>query len=50
VIPFAHEPLYGIKEAAAGGPFPLLQIPVNRPGHCSFTPTELLGALSLLAP
>jgi len=50
VIPFAHEPLYGIKEAAAGGPFPLPQIPVNRPGHCSFTPTELLGALSLLVP
>lgn len=50
VIPFAHELLYGIKNAAAGGPFPLAQIPVNRPGHCSFTPSELLGAFSLVVP
>jgi hypothetical protein len=45
IIPFAHESLYGIKHAAA-----IAQIPVDRPGHCNFTPAEMLGALARLVP
>jgi hypothetical protein len=47
VILFRHEALYRAKARPAGGGS-LVQIPVDRYGHCNFTPVELVLALGRL--
>jgi hypothetical protein len=45
VVPLFHEGLLAGKAASAGSTGNLLQRSVDRYGHCSFTPTEMLTAL-----
>ncbi len=47
IIPYWHQKLYRQK-LLANGVTGVLQIPVNRYGHCNFTTEEVLGAFSLL--
>jgi len=48
VIPFAHETMFAAAVAGAGRSNLLTQIPVDRWGHCTFTPTEVLTAFGSL--
>jgi pimeloyl-ACP methyl ester carboxylesterase len=45
-IPFAHEALYAAAVAAQGRSTLLVQRPVNRWGHCAFTPAEVQTAFA----
>lgn len=47
IIPYWHQKLYRQK-LLANRVTGVLQIPVNRYGHCNFTTEEVLGAFSLL--
>ncbi len=47
-VPFVHELLYFILTLSKGKLANLTIFPVNRYGHCNFTPEEALGAFSLL--
>lgn len=49
VVPFFHETLLAAKAVSTGSTGNLLQRSVDRYGHCSFTPTEMLTALGDLA-
>ena len=45
-IPFAHEPLFAAAVANAGESALLVQRPIDRWGHCAFTPAEIQIAFS----
>lgn len=47
-IPFAFEADFAAAVAAEGKSNLLSQVPVNRWGHCQFTPTETFGAFGAL--
>jgi pimeloyl-ACP methyl ester carboxylesterase len=48
IVPFFHQPLYADKVATAGAAELLDQAQVERFGHCTFTPNELLDAFGAL--
>ena len=45
-IPFAHEALFAAAVADAGESALLVQRPIDRWGHCAFTPAEILSGFS----
>jgi pimeloyl-ACP methyl ester carboxylesterase len=45
-IPFAHEALFAAAVADAGESALLVQRPIDRWGHCAFTPAEILTGFS----
>lgn len=45
-IPFAHESLFATAVADAGESALLVQRPIDRWGHCAFTPAEILSGFS----
>jgi fermentation-respiration switch protein FrsA (DUF1100 family) len=45
-IPFAHESLFAAAVTAAGESALLVQRPIDRWGHCAFTPAEILTGFS----
>jgi pimeloyl-ACP methyl ester carboxylesterase len=48
-IPYFHEVLYNLKTIASGSfLFDHLNIPVDRYGHCEFTPEEALAGFALM--
>jgi hypothetical protein len=47
-VPAWHETLYALKATAAGSLGELLEIPVNRYGHCNFRAPEVLLAFGLM--
>ncbi len=47
-VPYFHEAAYGQVVEQAGASDWLAQIPVERYGHCNFTPDEVLGAFTEL--
>jgi pimeloyl-ACP methyl ester carboxylesterase len=47
-IPFSHETVFGAAVAGAGRSHLLTQVPIDRWGHCAFTPDEVLTALGSL--
>jgi pimeloyl-ACP methyl ester carboxylesterase len=48
IVPFSHETLFGAAVAGAGRSQLLTQIPIDRWGHCTFTPDEVQTALGNL--
>jgi pimeloyl-ACP methyl ester carboxylesterase len=47
-IPFSHEAMFGAAVAGAGRSHLLTQVPIDRWGHCTFTPDEVQTALGSL--
>lgn len=47
-IPFSHETVFGAAVAGAGRSNLLTQVPIDRWGHCAFTPDEVLTSLGTL--
>ena len=47
-VPWSHELVYYLKTLIAGKSSQLLAIPVNRYGHCNFTPAEVVVSFVLL--
>jgi pimeloyl-ACP methyl ester carboxylesterase len=47
-VPYWHELLYTGKVVASGSVGQFASLPVNRYGHCNFTPAEVLTAFGLL--
>jgi hypothetical protein len=45
LIPYRHEELFAAKVAANGGTARHVNVPIERYGHCTFEPAEVLGAL-----
>jgi hypothetical protein len=48
LVPYRHEELFAAKVAASGAGREHLNVPVDRYGHCTFEPAEVLGALFAL--
>lgn len=48
VVPFWHQVLYRQKLRSGGSLAYVIQIPINRYGHCNFTSTEILAAFAVL--
>ena len=48
-VPYVHEPLYALKTLASGALFSRhLPIAIDRFGHCSFTPAEVLETFTIM--
>ena len=48
-VPYAHEVLYNLKTLVSGAfPSRHVNVPVDRYGHCNFTPGEVLFSLALM--
>jgi hypothetical protein len=45
LVPYRHEELYTAKVAAGGSAHEHVNVPIDRYGHCTFEPAEVLGAL-----
>jgi hypothetical protein len=45
-IPFSHEAMFAETVAAAGRSGQLVQRPIDRWGHCAFTPSEVDAAFT----
>ena len=48
IVPVWHQALYRAKAAAAGSSNKLSVLPINRYGHCSFKPAEILFSFALM--
>ena len=48
IVPVWHEALYAAKVAAAGASSKLTVLPINRYGHCSFKPAEILFGFAMM--
>jgi pimeloyl-ACP methyl ester carboxylesterase len=48
IVPFAHETLFGATVAGAKRSNLLVQVPINRWGHCNMTPAEIQAAFGSL--
>jgi pimeloyl-ACP methyl ester carboxylesterase len=47
-VPAWHEALYALKALSRGSADKLVSIPIDRYGHCNFTPAEVLVGFSVL--
>jgi pimeloyl-ACP methyl ester carboxylesterase len=47
IVPYWHEPLYALKVWLSGNGLKFFSIPINRYGHCAFTPKESIFAFAL---
>jgi hypothetical protein len=48
IVPFWHEGLYASKVVGAGAGSKLTVLPINRYGHCSFKPAEILFSFAMM--